>query len=94
MLETKVKIDLKTITLSKSELIWNVILFNCDCHTFDDVIDRLMDALGFSEQKASQVAYVADQFGSVCVYEGSREDCDKVANTIGITGLKVVVDQK
>ena len=93
MIITTPKIDLKTITIAKPELVWSVILFNCNCHTFDDVIEQLMTALGCSSEKASQLTYVADQFGSVKVYEGSKEDCDKVADIIGGTGLVVKVSQ-
>lgn len=93
MSNTITKINLKTITLIKPELVWNVILFNCNCHTFDDVIEQLMAALGCSSEKASQFTYVADQFGSVKVYEGSKEDCDRIADIIGSTGLVVKVNQ-
>lgn len=93
MADTITKINLKTITSVKSELVWNVILFNCNCHTFDDVIKQLMAGLGCSSEKASQLTYVADQFGSVKVYEGDKESCDKVADIIGSTGLIVRVSQ-
>lgn len=93
MSNTITKINLKTIILIKPELVWNVILFNCNCHTFDDVIDRLMAALGCSTEKASQLTYVADQFGSVKVYEGSEEECNRIADIIGSTGLIVKVNQ-
>lgn len=93
MTDTITKINLKTITDIKSELIWNVILFNCNCHTFDEVIEQLMITLGCSSEKASQLTYVADQFGSVKVYEGNKEDCERVADIIGSTGLVVKVSQ-
>ena len=93
MAATITKINLKTITLLKSDLVWNVILFNCNCHTFDDVIEQLMVALGCSSEKASQLAHVADQFGSVKVYEGDKESCGKVVDIIGSVGLVVKVSQ-
>lgn len=93
MSDTITKINLKTITLVKPELVWSVILFNCNCHTFDDVIEQLMVALGCSSEKASQLTYVADQFGSIKVYEGNKEDCDRVADIIGSIGLIVKVSQ-
>lgn len=93
MSDTITKINLKTITLVKPELVWSVILFNCNCHTFDDVIEQLMSGIGCSSEKASQLTYVADQFGSVKVYEGGKEDCDRIADIIGSTGLVVKVSQ-
>lgn len=93
MADTITKINLKTITLVKPELVWSVILFNCNCHTFDDVIEQLMAGIGCSSEKASQLTYVADQFGSVKVYEGDKESCDRIADIIGSTGLVVKVSQ-
>ena len=93
MSHTTTKINLSTSTSIKPNLIWNVILFNCNCHTFDDVIEQLMLAIGCSSEKASQLAQVADQFGEVKVYEGSNEDCERVANIIGSIGLVVKVSQ-
>lgn len=93
MSETTTKINLKTITLVKPELVWNVVLFNCNCHTFDDVIEQLMAGIGCSSEKASQLTYVADQFGSVKVYEGGKQDCDRIADIIGSTGLIFKVNQ-
>ena len=93
MTNTITKINLQTINLIKPELVWNVILFNCNCHTFDDVIEQLMAGLGCSSEKASQLTYVADQFGSVKVYEGDNESCNKVADIIGSTSLIVKVSQ-
>ncbi|KKR62840.1 MAG: ATP-dependent Clp protease adaptor protein ClpS [Parcubacteria group bacterium GW2011_GWB1_41_5] len=90
---TQTTIDPKITLLTEKELIWQVILFNCNCHTFDEVIEQLVQAIGCSSATASQLAQVADQFGSVKVYEGEKESCGKVADTLGRIGLLVKVTQ-
>lgn len=88
---TKIKLDLST--LIKPDLAWKVILLNCNCHTFDEVIEQLMKALGCSTATASQLAYTADKFDSVTVFNGSKEDCDRVAYVLENIGLFVKVEQ-
>jgi len=52
-----------------------------------------MKAIGCSSEKASQLAYVADQFGSVKIFEGSEDECERVADILGSAGLVVKVSQ-
>ena len=55
---SKVKESLKVMTLVKLNPSWQVTLFNCNCHTFDDVIDLLMGAISCSSNTASHMAHV------------------------------------
>ncbi len=88
---SKTTLDVKTLT--KSELIWHTVLFNCYCHTFDEVVGQLMKAIGCSSTTGSQLANVAEQFGSVSVFTGSESQCEKVADILSSTGLDVKVSQ-
>ena len=92
MIESPSKI-IKIAVLEKSELNWQTILFNCNCHTFDTVIEQIMKAIGCTSATASQLANVADQFGSVTVFKGSKEKCESVADILGNVGLNVKVVQ-
>ena len=78
---------------SKPSFNWQTILFNCDCHEFAVVVNQLIKAIGCSEVTASQLAYIADQFGSATVCKGAREKCEHVANVLGSIGLRVKVVQ-
>jgi hypothetical protein len=80
-------------TTNFSELGWQTILYNCNCHTFETVIEQLMKAIGCSYATASQLANVADQLGSVSVYKGTYEQCENVADILGSVGLEVKVSQ-
>lgn len=71
---------------------WIVILYNCDCHTFDDVIGILQKATGCSVEKAFAYALEVHTKGRSVVYSGSRDDCDKVASIIASIRLQVETD--
>lgn len=67
------------------------ILFNCDCHEFEAVCRQIVLAVGCSPAVASQLAYIAHEFGSVTVFKGSLEACEKAADILGSIGLVVKV---
>lgn len=93
MIGTRTKITIDTIKIAKPMYSWRTVLFNCNCHTFDAVIEQIMKAIRCSEHTASQLANVADQLGSVTVFAGDKEKCESVADILGAIGLKVDVTQ-
>ncbi|MBX9723554.1 MAG: ATP-dependent Clp protease adaptor ClpS [Candidatus Obscuribacterales bacterium] len=93
MIDAPTKINLDVLTITKTELTWRTILFNCNCHTFDTVIEQLMKAINCSYIKASQLANVADQLGSVTVCTGTKGKCEDVAGILGSVGLEAHVTQ-
>ena len=56
-----------------------------------EVIGLLMKAVKCDATTAARYAVTAEEFGSVVVYKGTKEDCEKVASILGGTGLKVSV---
>jgi ATP-dependent Clp protease adapter protein ClpS len=71
---------------------WIVILYNCDCHTFDDVIEVLQRATGCTEDVAEFLAYKVHLDGRAIVFRSNREKCERVAGIIGSVGLQVETD--
>lgn len=67
------------------------ILFNCNCHTFESVIDQLIYAVECSYGAARRFAHIAHTSGQVTVKKGSQEECDLVADKLAEIGLKVRV---
>ncbi len=59
-----------------------VVLHNCDCHTFDQVIHALVKTLSIGVDAAFEYAYLVDRTGVAVVYEGDLEKCELVANNI------------
>jgi ATP-dependent Clp protease adapter protein ClpS len=72
---------------------WKVILFNCECHTFDQVERILIKAVRCSIAQARAYSWEVHSKGSAQVYRGARERCEAVADVIGSVGLQVKVTQ-
>lgn len=76
---------------SREEFKWRVVLYNCECHTFEQVEDVLMRATRCTLSKARKLAWEVHSRGLAVVYEGHKERCEAVADVIGETGLVVQV---
>ncbi|MEI6431320.1 MAG: ATP-dependent Clp protease adaptor ClpS [bacterium] len=72
---------------------WIVILYNCECHTFDDVEMILQKATGCSLEKAQQIAIEVDTSGRAICYSGAQEECERVASIIASIRLQVETDR-
>ena len=72
---------------------WKTILFNCDCHTFDEVENVVIKATRCTLSRARQISFEVHSRGSAVVYEGPRERCEAVAEVIASVGLRVKVAQ-
>jgi ATP-dependent Clp protease adaptor protein ClpS len=69
-----------------------VFLFNCECHTFEEVITQLLKAVpGMTRPLAEELAWRVHTTGLAEVYRGGASDCDRVAKILGETGLIVQV---
>ena len=69
-----------------------VFLFNCDCHSFEEVIVQLLKAVpNMTRPLAEELAHRAHAEGLAEVYRGGAKDCDRVARILGETGLIVQV---
>ena len=69
-----------------------VFLFNCECHTFEEVITQLLKAVpGMTRPSAEELAWRVHMTGLAEVYRGGAPDCDRVAKILGETGLIVQV---
>lgn len=61
---------------------WKLILYDDDIHTFDEVIQQLIRALGCSVSKAEELTYKVHFDGKAIVYEGSFEECLKINSVL------------
>ena len=57
---------------------WNVILFNDDIHSFDEVIMQLIKATGCSSVEAARTALKAHFTGKALAFAGSFPECYRV----------------
>ena len=72
---------------------WHVVLFNCECHSFEQVEAVLLKAVRCSLSQARAYSWEIHSKGSAVVYQGALERCEAVADTIGAIGLQVKVSQ-
>ena len=69
-----------------------VIVHNCDCHTYQQVIDLFCQYIpGMNSSKAFELAWRIDHHGSAEVYAGERKIADTIAQKLAGGGLKVEV---
>lgn len=68
-----------------------VILFDCNCHTYADAVEMIELAIKCDLTTAVRYAETAQMFGQVSVFRGLKEDCEKVASILSCTGLDVSV---
>ena len=68
-----------------------VTLFNCACHSFDQVEQALVTAIKCPVAKARSFATVIHNKGSVLVFEGDPIEAENVAIILESAGLKVKI---
>jgi len=69
-----------------------VIVYNCDCHTYQQVIDLFCRFIpGMNSSKAFELAWTIDHQGSAQVYQGSKKMADNIAAKLADGGLRVEV---
>jgi ATP-dependent Clp protease adapter protein ClpS len=61
---------------------WRLILYDDDVHTFDEVINQLIKALGCSMARAEELTLKVHNEGKAIVYEGSFEECLKINSVL------------
>jgi hypothetical protein len=84
----KAQLDNKT----DKEKVWQVLLFNCECHSYDDVVEAHLEAIGCTVDQAIQYALVAEEFGYVSIFQGTYAECKKVVRPLLRIGLRGEVE--
>lgn len=69
-----------------------VILYNCDCHNFDEVIHQVQIATGCGQASAEQIAEEAHRRGRAIAYTGETRECERAAGILRSIGLQVETD--
>jgi ATP-dependent Clp protease adaptor protein ClpS len=70
---------------------WITFLWNCDCHTFEQVASQLVKAIGCSHDEGMKMAWQVHNEGKAAVRVGPRPECERVARVLGEIGLVVSV---
>ncbi len=69
-----------------------VIVYNCNCHTYQQVIDLFCRCIpGMTSSKAFELAYRIDHEGEAMVFAGETKQAEEVAGKLAGGGLRVSV---
>ena len=72
---------------------WITILWNCDCHTFEQVARQLMKAIACSYDEGMAIAGRVHNDGKAVVRVGAKTECERVGRILGEIGLRVSVTE-
>ena len=69
-----------------------VIVFNCECHTYQQVIDLFCQYIpGMTSSKAFELAWKIDHDGEAIVFAGTLAQAEEIAAKLAGGGLRVAV---
>lgn len=91
VLAAKKPAEEKETSAGPPDLGWKTVLFNCDCHTFDEVERQLIKATRCSLSAARALSWEVHTRGSAVVFTGPKERCEAVAAVLEDIRLKVRV---
>ena len=72
---------------------WNVILYNDDWHSIDEVVFQVQKATGYSLERAVEVTLEAHHRGRAIAFTGAKEECKRVATVLREIRLQVEIDE-
>jgi len=72
---------------------WQVVLFNDEVHSFDEVILQIQKATGCSLERATELTLRVHNSGKAVVYIGAKDTCEKVAAILGQIKLMTQVER-
>ena len=78
----EVEVLVETEEKEKVNTPWRLILYDDDIHTFDEVINQLIKALGCSLAKAEELTLKVHFEGKAIVFEGLFEECLKINSVL------------
>ena len=69
-----------------------VVVFNCECHTYQQVIALFCQYIpGMTPSKAFELAWKIDHDGEAIVFEGTLAQAEEIAEKLAGGGLRVAV---
>ena len=72
---------------------WQVVLFNDEVHSFDEVILQIQKATGYSLERATELTLRVHHSGKALVYVGGKPECEKVAGILKQIQLIVLIEK-
>jgi ATP-dependent Clp protease adaptor protein ClpS len=89
--ESRPVVEQETENVTAVEPPWMTILWNCDCHTFEQVARQLMKAIACSYDEGMAIADRVHNDGKAVVRVGAKSECERVGRILAEIGLRVSV---
>lgn len=86
--------DINSLDAGVSDKPWYVVLFNCNCHSADEVVLQLLKATDHSANTCINIMMEAHTHGRAVAYRGTEEMCNRCAKILASIGLRVEVERK
>jgi ATP-dependent Clp protease adaptor protein ClpS len=90
--KTYTKFKEETDTLTVTDNLYSLIVWNDEVNTFEWVIETLMEICGHNEQQAEQCAMIIHTKGKYAVKEGSYETLKPIRDAISDRGIGATVE--
>jgi hypothetical protein len=71
---------------------WQSVLYHCDCHTYQQIIQQLMLAIGCTREQGYELAWRVNHHGHAPVYYGAQKDCEQVVRVLRDINLRAEVE--
>ena len=69
-----------------------VVVFNCDCHTYQEVISLFCQIIpGMTPHTAFELAWQIDHQGHAIVFQGEIKKAETIGNKLAMEGLRIEV---
>ena len=89
--ESHPAVEQETENVTTVEPPWITILWNCDCHTFEQVARQLVKAIACSYDDGMAIAGRVHNDGKAVVRVGAKTECERVGRVLAEIGLRVTV---
>jgi ATP-dependent Clp protease adaptor protein ClpS len=77
---------------TSADLNARIIVFNCECHTYYEVIALFCQFIpGMNSTKAFELAWKIDHDGEAIVFAGALTEAEEIAQKLAGGGLRVAV---
>lgn len=92
-MQSQTTLQPETIPVVELDNPWQVLLFNDEEHSFDEVILQIQKATGYSMERAFELTLRVHNSGKALIYVGSKEKCEKVAAILKLIELITLVEK-
>lgn len=81
-MSSQTELEFGTDIIEETALVSKVILYNDEWHTFDEVINQIIIATGYTYEKAAKITNQVHSEGKAIVYSGEMITCISISSIL------------